>query len=426
MVHFLSFLVGLVVGVHPVEVAVTAPVTRVEIRLDGRGVANLKGAPWRAEIDLGPTLKPAILEALAYDADGHLIGRDRQWLNMPRSRAEAVLIPRLHADGKVIGAHLQWNSAEFLKPKKITFRLDGTTLGHDSELSVDLSGADPSTLHILDVEIRFPDHVSVREQLIFGKGYTADLSLHLTALPVFVDDPDTFPPSEGLKGWFEARGKPVEVSDVEKGKAQLVIVRGSSVDKLFEALETKLKKTAGEGRHDRLSDDVVFQVIGTIPTGGPRGNARLFPFSHPKTVGHKGLADELERARFGDLQFGLHRRAEAVALAGLEAAAGNQRRAVLLILGPDGDDASTHSPATVRAYLEALRVPLVVFDVAGRSPAAEAWRPVDEVVDPLRWLSSVEWLQEDLDSQRIVWLVGRHVLSDITLGPKARGIELLK
>lgn len=426
MIHFLSFLVGLVVGVHPVEVAVTGPVARVEVRLDGEVMAEMRDEPWRTQIDLGPTLKPALLEALAFDANGRLVGRDRQWLNMPRPRAEAVLIPLTESNGRFCGARLQWNSTEFLKPKRITFRLDGKPVSHDSELSVDLHGADLSALHVLDAEIRFPDHVVVREQLVFGKGYTGDLSLHLTALPVFVDDPGPFPPVEGLDGWFEVRGKPVEVADVEKGGAQLVIVRGSSVDDNLKALELKLYHNAEEGRHDRLSDDVFFRVIGTVPTGGPRGNARLFPFSHPKTVGRKGLADELEKARFADLQFGLHRPADAVALAGLKAAAGNQRRAVLLILGPDREDSSTHSPAQVRSYLQALGVPLVVFDVAGASPAAERWRPVDEVVDPLRWLSSVRWLQEDLDSQRIVWLVGRHLPGDITLGPRAKGIQLVR
>ena len=426
MIHFLSFLVGLVVGVHPIEVAVTGPVARVEIRLDGEALAQIKGRPWRTKVDIGPTLKPALLEALAFDTDGRLLGRDRQWLNMPRPRAEAVVIPRLDEDGLVIGAHLQWNSAEFLKPKAVNFRLDGKPLSHNSDLSVDLHGADPSTLHILDVEIRFPDHIVVRKQLVFGKGYSSDLSLHLTALPVVVDDPAAFPPSDGLKGWFEARGKPIEVADVEKGKAQLVIVRGSSVDNHLKALELKLEENAEKDRSDRLKADVFFRVIGTIPTGGPRGNARLFPFSQPKTVGRKGLADELEKARFGDLQFGLHRRADAVALAGLEAAGSNQRRIVLLILGPESNDSSAHSPAAVRSYLEALRVPLFVFDVAGDSPASEAWRPVDEVIDPLRWLSSVQWLQEDLDSQRIVWLIGRHLPGDITLGPKAEGIELVR
>ncbi len=426
MIHFLSFLVGLVVGVHPIELAVTGPVTRVEIRLDGRTVAEIKGEPWRTKIDLGPRLKPALLEAVAFDIEGRLIGQDRQWLNMPRARAEAVVIPRLDKDGHVVGASLQWSSAEFLKPKKVTFRLDGNTVAHDSDLSVELGGADASTLHVLDAEIRFPDHVVVREQLIFGKGYSGDLSLHLTAVPVIVDDPEAFPPPGGLKGWFEAQGQPVEVADVEKGAAQLVIVRGSSVDDPLKALALKLQENTGNGKDDRLPEDVLFRVIGTIPTGGPRGNARLFPFSHPKSVGRKGLANELERARFGDLQFGLHRRADAVALAGLEAAGGNQRRIVLLILDSDPDDAGIHSPAEVRSYLEALRVPLLVFDVAGRSPAAEEWRPVDEVVDPMRWLSAVQWLREDLDSQRIVWLVGRHLPGEITLGSNAKGIELLR
>ena len=426
MVHFLSFLVGLVVGLHPVEVAVTGPVARVEIRLDNTIVAEIKGEPWQTEINLGPTLKPALLEALAFDTDGRLIGRDRQWLNLPRPRAEAVVLPELDDDGLVIGARLQWNSAEFLQPKSVDFRLDGEPLGHDSSLSVDLRGSDPSTLHVLDAEIRFPDHVVVREQMVFGKGYAGDLNLHLTALPILITDPDVFPPAEGLEGWFESRGQPVEVADVEKGSAQLVIVRGSSVDDHLEALQLKLQKNSEETGNDRLPEDVLFRVIGTIPTGGPRGNARLFPFSDPKPVGRKGLADELEKARFGNLQFGIHRRADAVALAGLEASAANQRRAVLLILGPDEDEAGNQTPAEVRSYLESLRVPLYVFDVVGANPAAEAWRPVDEVIDPLRWLSSVAWLEEDLDSQRIVWLVGRHLPSDVTLGPKARGIELLK
>ncbi len=426
MVHFLSFLVGLVVGIHPIELAVTGPVCRVEIHLAGEEVAEIRGAPWKTTIDLGPTVKPALLEARAYDKDGHILGRDLQWINMPRARADAVLIPRLDPDGKVIGAHLQWNSAEFLKPRKTTFRLDGKTVDHDSKLSVDLTDVDHSTLHVLDVEIRFPDHVSVHEQLVFGKGYSTDLDLHLTAVPIFVDNPDSFPPPEGLAGWFEANGKSIEVSDVEKGTAQLMIVRGSSVDAPIEALLSKLEEIEPEGHRDLLSEDVSFQVIGTIPTGGPRGNARLFPFSRPKIFGHKGLAAELERARFGNLQFGIHRRADAVALAGLEAAGSNQRRVVLLILDQDPDDASAHSPSEVRSYLEALRVPLLVFDVGGASPAAEAWRPVDEVVDPKRWLSSVKWLQEDLDSQRIIWLPGRHLPGDITLGPKAKGIQLLQ
>lgn len=426
MIHFLSFLVGLVVGVHPVQVAVTGPVTRVEFRLDGKIAAEVSKPPWQAEIDLGPILRPALLESVAFDSEGRLIGRDHQWVNLPRPRAEAVLVPRVDSRGKISGARLQWNSAEFLKPKHVEFQLDGKHIDHDSELSVDLRGADPSTLHILDTEVQFPDQVVVREQLVFGKGYAGNLSLHLTAVPILLNDPENFPPDAGLKGWFEAKGQPIEVAEVEKGNAQLVVVRGSSADKNLEDLEVRLEKADSQGRTDRLSDDVFFRVIGTVPTGGPRGNARLFPFSDPKNVGRKGLADELEKARFGDLQFGLHRRADAVALAGLQAAAGNQRRAVLLILGPDEDDVSTHSAEVVKSYLQSLRVPLIVFDVSGNSPAAEAWRPVDEVIDPLRWLSSVGWLQEDLDNQRIVWLMGRHLPGDITLGAHAQGIELVQ
>ena len=84
MVQFLSFFVGLVVGVHPVELAVTGPVARVEIRLEGATVAEIRGEPWRAAVDLGPKLRPALLEAVAYHEDGRLLGRDSRWLNLPR------------------------------------------------------------------------------------------------------------------------------------------------------------------------------------------------------------------------------------------------------------------------------------------------------------------------------------------------------
>ena len=60
--------------------------------------------------------------------------------------------------------------------------------------------------------------------------------------------------------------------------------------------------------------------------------------------------------------------ADAVAVAGLEATTENRRRAVLLVLSPKEKEQSRYDPATVKRYLAALRVPLVVWCVGEPEP----------------------------------------------------------
>lgn len=426
MVHFVSFLIGLVAGVHPVEVSVNGMVARVEIRLDGEAVATLHEAPWRTEVDLGPDLKPALLEAVAFDAAGRMTGRDRQWLNLPSPRAAVVILPSIDGTGTITGAHIHWDSAEFTEPKDVRVRLDGTRIQPDSDLTVDLRSVDHTSLHVLDVEARFPDQIVVRDQLVFGSGARSDVDLDLTAVPVIVDDPRALPPDDGWDGWFESLGTPVEVADMEKGEARIIFVRPPSLDETLESLTRALADQPDWTRGDPFGPDVRFRVIGTIPSGGPRGNARLFPVSESEPIGRRGLAHELKRARFVDLQFGLDHRADAVALAGLKAASGNHRRTVVLLLDCETDDASTHPPHLVRPYLRALRVPLVVFDFCDGGDSAGPWGPVEAISGPDRWQWAVKWLQEDLERQRIIWIPGRHLPSDISLGPAATGVEIAR
>src|SRR5204863_4406612 len=53
---------------------------------------------------------------------------------------------------------------------------------------------------------------------------------------------------------------------------------------------------------------------------------------------------------------------DAVAAAGLQAAAGSRARAVVLVLGPDPKDESAYRVDEVRRYLADLRVPLLVWN----------------------------------------------------------------
>src|SRR5262249_45277150 len=71
--------------------------------------------------------------------------------------------------------------------------------------------------------------------------------------------------------------------------------------------------------------------------------------------------------------------ADAVAAAGVGAATGGQRRAVIFILSRK-HDSSTHGPREVRRYLAALGVPLFVWSPTETPPeGAEGWGEFDDV-----------------------------------------------
>jgi hypothetical protein len=77
--------------------------------------------------DFGRELHPALVEVVAFDASGRELGRDVQRVNLPESRAQAVIVPVLDDTGRTVAARLAWTSAEFGRPRSITAALDGRT-----------------------------------------------------------------------------------------------------------------------------------------------------------------------------------------------------------------------------------------------------------------------------------------------------------
>ena len=96
--------------------------------------------------------------------------------------------------------------------------------------------------------------------------------------------------------------------------------------------------------------------------------------------------------------------ADAVAVAGVRAVTGGQRRAVVYILSGK-PDTSRSDPAAVRRYLASLGVPLFVWSVSGPRPdAAESWGDVQDVSSLPKLGEAVNRIRKTLQEQRIAWV----------------------
>jgi len=153
-----------------------------------------------------------------------------------------------------------------------------------------------------------------------------------------------------------------------------------------------------------------------------RASYDLFPRSQEHLPRQGGVFWLLASANQPPFPLAEQRLADAVAVAGMTAAARDRRRAVVLLLSESPRDASQFSPRAVRRYLSALQVPLHVWSVAKRvSPEVEAaWGDVESVYQRRRFERAARKLADSVDAQRIVWLEGLHLPQEIELGAAAR------
>jgi hypothetical protein len=96
--------------------------------------------------------------------------------------------------------------------------------------------------------------------------------------------------------------------------------------------------------------------------------------------------------------------ADAVAAAGVQAATGVQRRAVVLVLSRKRDE-SMNAPREVRRYLASIGVPLFVWSPTDTPPpSAEAWGELDDVSTTEKLGQAIERIRRTLAEQRIAWV----------------------
>jgi hypothetical protein len=428
VITFLTVYLGIVIGVRPLEVQADPGVAAVEFRIDGRTLSSVAQPPWRTLVDFGPPL-PHELVAIARDARGAEVGRAVQLVNVPRPLAEAsfALLPGTGGAGRI--ARLTFASALSARPESIDLTFDGATLDPGNLARIRLPDFRPADVHVLRAVLEFRGGSRAATELLVGgvkreapggpETMRGEAEAELTAIPVVFKGR---PPKESeMNGWFLANGRPVSVEAVEESPGEIVVVKDENAAPWLARLRSGPFRSYSasplrKGQKLRFCWPGILKADDAAP--GYDVFLRSQDFTEPADV--RRLLLQIPPPDYA----GPPRLGDAVGAAALSASAANRPRAVvLLIAGPD-DESATPTEWT-RAYLRALRVPLFVW-ARKKAFVDPAWgKPeVLETVSDVPY--AVKIVTKAVESQRIVWLEGRHLPQSISLSAKARKVSLVE
>ena len=429
-IAFTTLFLGLVLGGQTIGVNVDGPVAAVEYQLDGRTIGRSSARPWSIRVDLGTEVAPHVLVARALDGKGNEIARARQWLNLPRPRAETEIVLEKDAGGRATAARLSWQSLFGSRPTSVSVTFDGRPLAVGDRGRVTLPAWDPGRTHLLSVQLEFPEHARTRTDVVVGGDTGEEAKSELTAIPVTVRGRGQVPDVKDLQDCFEYGGTPLRVVAVEDGPAQVVVVRDSRNREARDVL-------AGGNRYFLQGDSERF--FGDIRLAGddrvrfiwpspqrftdPVLSSDLFPKTEDLTMSTGSLHWILTRVYMPGAGSAVQRFADAAAVAGLEAFASATRRAVVVVLG-SAADASRLPIEAVRSYLEKLRVPLFVWALIDPKlfPEFARWGDVLDVSSANRLREAARILKKNLKGQRVLWFDGKHLPQAISLTGKGAAL----
>ena len=409
----------------------TGPVVEVAFELDGREQVRLSGSRiWKQDVDFGPEYSPHELVARAYDDKGKEIAVARQWINLPRPPAEVEILLETDKAGKAIAARLAWASRMGPQPTSVALSFDGSPLPIDASRRAPLPAYDASLPHVLSAQVEFPGDIRGHADRVLGGGATDEAGSNLTAIPVRSSS-GRAPSVESLQGRFRKNGEALRVVAVERGTALVMLVRDPAEGKeAFRRYGPYNRNLASI--ETRLEIDDRIQLVWPLATEVPDQSASNVIFDATQAIHgvdtnflfallHSGSAPANTTER---------RFADAVAVAGIWAAASGSRRAVVLALGESDRDHSRRTAASIRHYLERINVPLYVWSLArengpAAAPAA-AWGEFDDISSVIKLHQAASVVQNDLRSQSVVWIEGRHLPQDIDLVETGDGLAIAR
>ena len=441
MISFATLLLGLVFGQQLVVLEVAPGVETVRLELDQRVVATISGPPWSTVCDFGDRLQPHHLVASAYDADGELLESVEKWINLPRgaTAVEASLRPGETA-GQGDQLLLRWQNVYGDAPTRVRVTFDGTVVPSRDPQRFTLPDYDPEILHVVGVEVDFPHNLSSVEELTVGGGQVERSVRELTGIPVLVGRAGSDVTPAHFEGSLEAAGKPVRVTAVEEGPAQVVVVfdprAQSDIERFLEKGMPRVRKRrirlgyqepTGRGGAFlsliRPGDWVRFVWPFAQRSSTEATDFDVFDFSREYTrdeASFVGLLRYLDPP--SSRTAGPQRLSDAVAVAGLLASNRSRRRAVIVVLGEADADTSNLAPSMVRDYLASLGVPLFVW-----ATTSEVARAAEPQWGDVQWIASIYSLEDAIERvgkhlarQRIVWVEGAHLPQSLEAAPGSR------
>jgi hypothetical protein len=408
MIVFLSLYLGLVSGKQPLALQADAGVASIRILLDGVTVATLTAPPWRAEVDFGPALLPHEIVAVALNAKGDELARASQFVNVPRANAEIDVVLTRDAAGvptraKLVGRHLAQQP-----PRSAAFKLDDAPLAVHAGFEATLPAVDMTRPHVLAAEMRFDDDTVARREVAFGGQFAESAETQLT--PVAVGQAGACAPLH-VRSVDDASALVIVVRDPDPREINNRLRRGAGastapppvmLDAGLDVYRTPRQATTrvdSETKTAPLGDEATSQLLSPVANpGAARGDVTtLFPMS---PLFRAGMYFVLTRPHMSAAADAPRRWADAVAVAGVRAATGGRRRAVVLVLG-SGADKSEHQAADVRKYLAAIGVPLFVWSTEARR---SDWGTVEDISSAGKLGDATERLRHALDTQRIAWI----------------------
>ena len=330
---FATLYLGLILGVRPIEVVATGPVADVAFELDGREVARVFDRPYRQPLDFGVEYAPHELVARAHDAKGKEIALARQWINLPRPPAEVQIVLEKDKSGKAVAVGLAWASRMGPRPTGVVLTFDGRPLPVDIARHARLPEYDASLPHVVSAEVEFPGGLHGRADRVLGGGSADEAGSELTAVPV--RGPNERPPSvESLQGRFRKNGEALRVVAVERGPALVFLVRDPAENKeafrRFGPYDHNLARA-----ETRLEIEDRIQLVWPLAKEIPDQSASNVLFDTAEIIHGVSTNFLFALLQSGSAAAGTGERrfADAVAVAGVSAAANGSRRAVVLVLG---------------------------------------------------------------------------------------------
>jgi len=434
---FVTLFLSLTRGVQPVEFMVTGPVVRVELRLDGNPAAEINGPPWKAAVNLGAAFAPHELAATAFDTAGHRLGSISQFINLPRPRADLEVLVERDSGGRPGRVRLAWKSALPSTVLQAKLTVDGKPIAVGPDRTADLPSLDLRQAHLLRAEVVFSEGNTARKEIALGGEYMDRSQAELTAVPVVLRERASLPQLAGLQDAFLARAKPVRVAAVEESAATMVIVVGAEVRPRWTNLLAEYWKS--RSRKQFVDKDETGRQTGTdrlvsvepVPKSVTRDAGEIvtvFPTYTDSQASRYSFLNSIARYGFAPLFAEDERFAEAVAIAGLDAVDGNQRRAVIAVASLYDLASSARLAAPVRGYLRTLGVPFVLWtpdnELAKRYNGP--WGTVENLSSTRSFVKADITLRESIERQRIIWVEGRYLPQDIELARSDLGFSLAR